>query len=417
MPKFFVDYDSMDPEYATRYKGSGVTSLEDAKRYNDERIGKTDYEMGIYESHSLFHTSQFESAGKNVIRVERQLAMDLIATDCTVPVEALRSPWSSFYVSFDPSILSGVERKFMPSELRFDGCYVAFTPGNIMFFLVNAEMRKTSLEIQAEMLRPKVFQMLNDLKIEPTIENGSAAMQTIATSCMSDGRFFVLKTHGVQTVSESVNNYKAAMWAKCEKRTETLLCGDDIENVISLAEQPDSQCPESALNALKLLHQSPDSIPKAIRDVANQMVSGKIKSGLDMSRRVHDYLNLGTSAFVAINKIDPEVANLIVNLCVYIEHGDKAEMIPAKTKDASIKTKKALKKEAKAGYSGSYMLVGHNYKSDISTAGSGLNINCWVRGHWRNQAHGEKFSLRKYIYIKPFRKGTGDIEGIRLHRI
>jgi hypothetical protein len=34
-----------------------------------------------------------------------------------------------------------------------------------------------------------------------------------------------------------------------------------------------------------------------------------------------------------------------------------------------------------------------------------LEVRFIVRGHWRNQSHGEKHSLHKYIWIKPYYKG------------
>jgi len=46
-----------------------------------------------------------------------------------------------------------------------------------------------------------------------------------------------------------------------------------------------------------------------------------------------------------------------------------------------------------------------SYKSKSEYAGGELTVRFPVMGHWRDQACGEKYSLRKHIWIKPFWKG------------
>ncbi len=54
------------------------------------------------------------------------------------------------------------------------------------------------------------------------------------------------------------------------------------------------------------------------------------------------------------------------------------------------------------------------------TGGSGkeLDVRVRVQGHWKKQAHGEGFSLRKTIWIQPYWKGPEDgVMGSAVHRL
>ena len=54
-------------------------------------------------------------------------------------------------------------------------------------------------------------------------------------------------------------------------------------------------------------------------------------------------------------------------------------------------------------------LVGEEIAHRADVSGSGTVAPHWRRGHWREQAHGERMSLRKRILIKPTLVNSRDV--------
>jgi len=117
---------------------------------------------------------------------------------------------------------------------------------------------------------------------------------------------------------------------------------------------------------------------------------------------------------------------LVVNTLLYINSGredpkerpserDELEKVAAKKKSPKKKAKVLRKLDEAGDYPrfilGEGITISHDMQEAIddedAAAREGRQITCrfMVRGHWRNQAHGPKRSLRKLIWVEPFWKG------------
>jgi len=116
-----------------------------------------------------------------------------------------------------------------------------------------------------------------------------------------------------------------------------------------------------------------------------------------------------------------QIVNFVCNAILYcasfptdmIPHNEeKLAKLRKRIARGGKKVANARKKLVKAQSESIYILGRHftldderaSEELDTDTPRKSLHI---VRGHWRNQAHGPKHSLRKLIFIQPFWKGTG----------
>jgi len=113
------------------------------------------------------------------------------------------------------------------------------------------------------------------------------------------------------------------------------------------------------------------------------------------------------------------IISFAINTLLYINSKEPNELKLERPKQANIENKKnkakiraAFRKTQIPYYTiGQNITIDHSYKSvikmyDRTEAGQRKLVGQWVvRGHWRNQAHGKRFSERKVIWIQPYVKG------------
>lgn len=113
-----------------------------------------------------------------------------------------------------------------------------------------------------------------------------------------------------------------------------------------------------------------------------------------------------------IGKELEKVINLLINSILYI-NSDKAiiNKIPPKPQ----KRRKRPTKQSGIPHHvlGKSIVIDHSVTELVGDNKSNNNRHTkqwWVRGHWRNQAYGNKLKERKLIWIQPYLKGEGDGE-------
>jgi len=106
-----------------------------------------------------------------------------------------------------------------------------------------------------------------------------------------------------------------------------------------------------------------------------------------------------------ILNLDPEDAknmvNMFFNTILYINDPTR---IPSETEIRGSRKLKISGKEYKRNEY-IYLKPPKSYKPLYKSSGKTLHVRFIVRGHWRNQACGEKLASHKLIWIKPFWKG------------
>ena len=117
-------------------------------------------------------------------------------------------------------------------------------------------------------------------------------------------------------------------------------------------------------------------------------------------------------------EIHAAVRRVYVNLCLYIADRGKGERLPQKLEKA--RKKRARKRNKDPDIQPNTWLLGRELKLDRylcdaakawvdSTQGKPaawkLRSQCVVRGHFKNQAYGPERSLRKEIWVEPYKRG------------
>jgi hypothetical protein len=154
---------------------------------------------------------------------------------------------------------------------------------------------------------------------------------------------------------------------------------------------------------------------------------GKIKL-MDCVRQHHPYENVengekvqDTSSVQAVL----ELMNFIAVSILYIT-GANADVVwtdpisagEAKLKRLGYKKRKILEQRIQRAGSARYVVGGHivltreqrEFLGEVGVAGWKIKHQFTVQGHYRMQACGPQHSLRKQIFIEPFRKGRGFVE-------
>lgn len=403
--KFYVDYTRMYGSYARINKNSGVETMSESR----DRIEKLQAQMGLnareagrsllWDTAATLAISMFEKYGKNVVRVESDLAKDLMATECTVPVEAFKMPWPAFYVSFDRGLLPR-ERSITigcASSGGYDGCYVYSSNNSIKLILVDSFVRSLSIPQQAKLIDKGLHQFLKQHNVTARVAQEMVAEHIVAT-VMPDGRQLFVDLDGFSTIHDALE-CRSEHLAKEHADAKRKFLDCDIFDIYNA-------------EVAKLPHDHPS---RALARVTAEQIADNL--GLNVKSAMHDLGTHEISEYEAL-VLDPAAIRLVVNLCVYLSTGayEKVDKTPI---HRVRKTHKSISKHLKSGYDGSYIHVGKGYVSGISDVNTHnpLNINCWVRGHWRNQACGKGWSEHKAIYIKPFRKGTGEITDIKVKHV
>ncbi len=118
---------------------------------------------------------------------------------------------------------------------------------------------------------------------------------------------------------------------------------------------------------------------------------------------------------------DP-LANLLFNFLLYLSSSHpELEPVPPPKKDRSSPAsddghRSRARRKGNAETRLGYIRVGRDATRREPLRGRPhpqLARQVWVRGHWRNQAHGPEFSLRKHIWIEPHVRGPDLAEQMR----
>ena len=134
-----------------------------------------------------------------------------------------------------------------------------------------------------------------------------------------------------------------------------------------------------------------------------------VAAAADLQRQLGE----GSSTADVTDQADP-IASLVFGFLLYLmsEHPE-LQPVPATSRTGATRSAKRKKRQRKSPPV-AIIRVGRDIgpRATAQAEGPPLTHLTWVRGHWRNQAHGPRHALRKFIWIQPNRRWADFAEQI-----
>ena len=160
---------------------------------------------------------------------------------------------------------------------------------------------------------------------------------------------------------------------------------------------------------------------EGIEEARAEMAEDLIEAGMEISDSTSKFATEESQRVLKLHEIWQTMLRLVVNGIAYLtaypddtltkwpEAAPKA--LTATLQDGNYKAKsKATGKLAELGFSAIHYCgtpfrhQSHGAVVDHSGADVGSESYTWVRGHWRNQPHGQNRSLRRLVWLMPHRR-------------